>query len=124
MWTGSPGPLSALWLPLPPPPPSEQLLLTAGAPRGARSRDARPQRPLLTAGRFVSGGETPSLKMIEKISFLQEIEQTAIINIHSKVSSLSQHKNFCCSQIYSLDRAQWEQSISTLLLHAVSDALA
>ncbi|CAM9912030.1 unnamed protein product [Rangifer tarandus platyrhynchus] len=56
MWTGSPGPLSALWLPLPPPPPSEQLLLTAGAPRGARSRDARPQRPLLTAGRFVSGG--------------------------------------------------------------------
>ena len=56
MWTGSPGSLSALWLPLPPPPPSEQLLSTAGAPRGARSRDARTQRPLLTAGRFISGG--------------------------------------------------------------------
>ena len=49
--------------------------------------------------------------------------QTAIINIHSKLSSLSQHKNFCCSQIYSLDRAQWEQSISRPL-HVVAAALA
>lgn len=35
MWTGSPGPLSALWLPLPP--RSEQPLPAAGAPRGPRS---------------------------------------------------------------------------------------
>lgn len=52
MWTGSRGPLSAQWLP----PQSEQLLPAAGAPRGAQSRDARPPRPLLPAGRFFSGG--------------------------------------------------------------------
>lgn len=52
MWTGSLGPLSALWLP----PPSEQPLPAAGAPRGARSGDARLPSPLPTAGRFFSGG--------------------------------------------------------------------
>lgn len=50
--------------------------------------------------------------------------QTAAWTFTQNLVAWINNNNFCCSQICSLGRVQWEQLICTLLLHMVSVGLA